>query len=57
MKFKHLFLAILLWSMGLFLSYDRVEIINEDIKKVEQGTVPSEGLSQVSTSIEANSSN
>lgn len=50
MKFKHLFLAILLLSIGLFLSYDKVEI-----KKAE-------GISSVSTNnpstiIEDNSSN
>lgn len=49
MKFIQFLLATFLLCIGLFLSYDKVEIINEDIKKVEQGTVPSEGLSQVST--------
>lgn len=58
MNFKHLFLAILLLSIGLFLSYDKVEIKKEDkIKEMVTGVKKQQASLEDATERDVDESN
>ncbi len=58
MKFKHLFLATLLLSIGLFLSYDKVEIKKEDkIKEMVTGVKNQQASLEEATERDVDESN